>query len=526
MALMHSKTALVFLFPLLLRFLIAPFPHSGEGNHHGSRTAYGGDYEAQRHWMEITLHLNISQWYKHDLSYWGLDYPPLIAYGSYLMGWASDKLVGKESVALFDSRGFEDPVHKAFMRGTVVFWDALIYFPAVYLICKRLGQGSHDKTLQLCLFAMLSPAMILIDNGHFQYNNVCLGLALGAFHFMTLSDTIGFYDAIGSILFSLALNWKQMGLYYAPAVFAFLLGKCFHSKQSILGVMKNVALLGVSVMGTFFALWYPFYHFRQDELEGLVHVYGPILRRIFPFSRGLFEGKVSNIWCALNIRPLSIRNRIPVQYQPICALTLTLAMMLPFCGLLFAMGRKKTSSVDKLNALLWGSAGTSLSFFLASFQVHEKSILFPLAPLILLETPLFFIEWATIVSTWSLWPLLVVDRLQPVYCAMHALYLCFIWGTRPVVLWKAQSPVSMLGMRTDHILRGLQWIFQMLVLPCSIFAMVGLHFAEFLVTPPPNLPDIFPVMWILVGCASFTGMWFASLFALSSFLVKSNVKVD
>eukprot|EP00979_Chaetoceros_neogracilis_P005234 scaffold926_cov150-Chaetoceros_neogracile.AAC.2 len=311
------------------------------------------------------------------------------------MGWASDKFVGEESVALLDSRGFEDPIMKAFMRFTVIFWDAMVYFPVVYLLCKRLGQGSHDKTLQLCLFAMLSPAMILIDNGHFQYNNVCLGLALGSFHFMTLSDTIGFYDGIGSVLFSLALNWKQMGLYYAPAVFAFLLGKCFHNQQHILGVMKNIGLLGGSVMGTFFALWYPFFHFRQDESEGLVDVYGPMLRRIFPFSRGLFEGKVSNIWCALNVRPLSIRSRIPVHHQPICALVLTLAMMLPFCVLLFAMGKKKraASSVDKLKALLWGSAGTSLSFFLASFQVHEKSILFPLAPLMLLEAPMFFMEW-------------------------------------------------------------------------------------------------------------------------------------
>jgi alpha-1,3-glucosyltransferase len=37
-----------------------------------------GDYEAQRHWMEITTHLPISQW--------GLDYPPLTAYHSWLCG--------------------------------------------------------------------------------------------------------------------------------------------------------------------------------------------------------------------------------------------------------------------------------------------------------------------------------------------------------------------------------------------------------------------------------------------------------
>lgn len=45
-----------------------------------------GDFEAQRHWMEITTHLPVSQWYFYDLEYWGLDYPPLTAYHSWLLG--------------------------------------------------------------------------------------------------------------------------------------------------------------------------------------------------------------------------------------------------------------------------------------------------------------------------------------------------------------------------------------------------------------------------------------------------------
>jgi alpha-1,3-glucosyltransferase len=45
-----------------------------------------GDFEAQRHWMEITIHLPLSKWYTYDLQYWGLDYPPLTAYHSWLLG--------------------------------------------------------------------------------------------------------------------------------------------------------------------------------------------------------------------------------------------------------------------------------------------------------------------------------------------------------------------------------------------------------------------------------------------------------
>ena len=45
-----------------------------------------GDFEAQRHWMEITKHLPVSRWYYYDLQWWGLDYPPLTAYHSWVLG--------------------------------------------------------------------------------------------------------------------------------------------------------------------------------------------------------------------------------------------------------------------------------------------------------------------------------------------------------------------------------------------------------------------------------------------------------
>ena len=45
-----------------------------------------GDYEAQRHWMELTIPLPTREWYRHDLQYWGLDYPPLTAYVTWACG--------------------------------------------------------------------------------------------------------------------------------------------------------------------------------------------------------------------------------------------------------------------------------------------------------------------------------------------------------------------------------------------------------------------------------------------------------
>lgn len=65
----------------LFRWSVGLWGHSGY-----QQPPMHGDFEAQRHWMEITTHLPVSKWYFYDLKYWGLDYPPLTAYHSWLCG--------------------------------------------------------------------------------------------------------------------------------------------------------------------------------------------------------------------------------------------------------------------------------------------------------------------------------------------------------------------------------------------------------------------------------------------------------
>ena len=70
---------------LILRLIASLHPYSGEG-----QEPMHGDFEAQRHWMEISTHIPLSDWYRNttdnDLLYWGLDYPPLTAYHSWICG--------------------------------------------------------------------------------------------------------------------------------------------------------------------------------------------------------------------------------------------------------------------------------------------------------------------------------------------------------------------------------------------------------------------------------------------------------
>lgn len=531
-----SLAILVLSLPTLLRTMVAYHPHSGQDNHHGSLTAYGGDYEAQRHWMELTLHVPMGEWYTHDLGYWGLDYPPLTAYVSWVCGWFSAKLVGEESVALGTSRGYEDSVHKAFMRGTVLVLDVLVYYSAVWVLARRLSLESTGRRAWLIVMALVQPAIILIDHGHFQYNTVSLGLALWSFHFMTLgadSTNSGGYGrrpafrhcVTGSILFSLSLNFKQMSLYYAPAVFAYLLGRCFESSPSsssgsAKAFLGRFTALGTAVIFTFATHFVPFIIYRSPSTSPSEAVMN-IIRRLFPFQRGLFEGKVSNIWCALSTRPISIRDRVPEDLFPTLALLLTMFLVLPGCVALFDVGRRGRKIVTAnqrggptleeedlhLRYLLWGASASSLSFFLASFQVHEKGILMTVAPLSLLwlDRPLF-ISWFSIIASWTLWPLLVVDRLELAYFVMVVIFVSMTsMGGEEVA-----SEIEQIRIGGDWSLRGL-------ANPSSKWAVVAaadsmalaliLHTAEFIVNVPASLPDLFPVLWSLAGCATFCWSW-------------------
>ena len=98
-----------------------------------------GDYEAQRHWMEITTQLPVSQWYFHDLQWWGLDYPPLTAYHSWAMGKIGS-LIDPFWFYLHTSRGMEDDELKVFMRATVLISEYFIYIPATVIFVRRFSR--------------------------------------------------------------------------------------------------------------------------------------------------------------------------------------------------------------------------------------------------------------------------------------------------------------------------------------------------------------------------------------------------
>jgi hypothetical protein len=115
---LRAAAAVVVLAAIAVRCAIGLHPHSGMG-----KPPMFGDFEAQRHWMELTTSLPLADWYRdteqNDLQYWGLDYPPLTAYHSWVcgtvLGWLEPA-----SMELTASRGYESPGHKTAMRAAVL----------------------------------------------------------------------------------------------------------------------------------------------------------------------------------------------------------------------------------------------------------------------------------------------------------------------------------------------------------------------------------------------------------------------
>ncbi len=480
--------ALVVAGVLLLKSMLSSHPHSGQ-----STPPLFGDYEAQRHWQEITLNLPAGQWYENstvnDLQYWGLDYPPLTAYHSYAMGVVAEK-VNPEFVALRKSRGMESEEHRSFMRMTVLAADVAVWIPAALFFAKTFHpENAKHSALTLALITVY-PGLILIDNGHFQYNNISLGLFVAAVAFLARKSV-----NLGSVFFCLALNYKQMELYHALPFFFYLLGLCWKERS-----VTKLAGIGITVIATMALVWLPF--------VGSVDSATQVVRRIFPFARGVFEDKVANFWCTLNnVVKIKAILDIPTMAMVSLATTFTLSLISNL-HLLFK---------PSINNFVLALVNTSFVFYLFSFQVHEKSILLVAVPVSLFAGGIAkfnsagaYGRYSSIISVWflnmstfSMHPLLLRDGL-----ALPLLSLSTFFTVGCVSTGYLNPTVGLLDQTSDG--SGLRrsprnrvprvekpdwrddlvwWVFLASMAGCA-----ALLLASAFLSPPARLPDIHPVM--------------------------------
>lgn len=453
----------------------------------------------------------------------------------------SGSAINPEWFALDESRALDDPSLKIYMRATVFITEYLTYIPAVIIFLRRFSraEGVNVWEASIALVAILmQPATMLIDHGHFQYNTAMLGLTLAS-----MSSMLAKRYLWSCVFFVGALGFKQMALFYAPAVFAYLLGICVFPKINLLRLL-TIALVTVA---SFALLYLPFLlGIVYDTYKGVpqrdlplppvlasfpiqLHdeawYYPTILQlaqsvhRIFPFARGLFEDKVANIWCA--IHTFYKLHQYPTPFLQRAALIATTAAIGPPCLIIFLKPKKELMPL--------ALAATSWAFFLCSYQVHEKNVLLPLLPMTvllsghngLLPSIRAWVGLANMLGVWTMFPLLKRDELRVPYFVLSLLW-AYLLGLPPVSFSAYHEGASGgLGLLTK-------------ILHLNIYVgIVGWHAVEAFVSPPSSKPDMWVVANAILGAGGFgicylwclwTLLWKSELLGKASTKAKSKTQ--
>lgn len=403
------------------------------------------------------------------------------------------------------------------MRATVVISEYLIYIPAVVTFLRRYTrmQGVHAWSASIALAAiLLQPATILVDHGHFQYNTVMMGLSVASL------DAILAGRMLWACLFFVgALGFKQMALYYAPVMFAYLLGICVFPRIRILRLL-NISLITLAAFALLFGPLLigatntearyliasspkppllqslPIALDKQSVLYAILFEFAQITHRVFPFARGLFEDKVANAWCA--IHTFYKLNHFDTSLLQRASLGSTLASIIVPCAIIFRHPRASLL-LPTLSCVAWG-------FFLFSFQVHEKSVLLPLLPMTLSlagdgglsRENRAWIGLANILGSWTMYPLLKREELRVPYVVITLLW-AYLMGLPPVSLETYRSRPSRENSNAQFELNRPAKLIHLSIYLC----MIAWHVLEAFVEPLPGKPDLWVVLNALIGAGGF-----------------------
>ena len=495
---LFSYSLLVHFFIIFIKILVGQYGYSGEN----TPPKYG-DFEAQRHWMEITLNLPCYEWYTNSKinqeKYWPLDYPPLSGYHSYILSKILNIFI-PDSVELKYSHGYESPIFKIVMRFFVLFGDFFIFQLSLNLLCykifisdkiKKKKKPLYVEYIIFLLLILLNPLMIIIDHGHFQYNNIMLGFFVFSLYFL-LSDKYFL-----SILFlSFCVNFKQMGLYYAIIFPIYVIKKLFFSenlkniKQYLISILCIIFYAVITLLINF-VIYYPWIKYNK-----LTDVFS----RIFPFKRGIFEDKVATFWCVINIfiklnKIFEIKNLIKLSL-----IFTVLGCSIPIYAILKS---KKITKKICIHCIFI----VAFSFYLFSFHVHEKTIIIPVLPFLLnMPYMINILPLFTLISMFSLFPLLQRENQVISYYILNIIFYII-----------AKFGIKFISKEKEHKYKNIFLLGEIF----SFIMIILYHFIEYKIPPPEIYPWLYPRI-----NATLSFSFFFELFLYSNYTLIKMINKD
>lgn len=251
---------------------------------------YSTDFDVHRNWMAITNKLPLKEWYIESTSQWTLDYPPFFAYFEWFLSQFVPNVVRNDGCLDIVEKGTFSTPTIIFQRLTVMASEIFLFL-VLQIFVNSSSPEEKSVSFIIASSILLSPGFLIVDHIHFQYNGFLFSILIASI----VAAKHKRYLWCGG-LFSLALCFKHIFLYLAPAYFIFLLRAYvldftnfkFKSYRDLIFIVKWMELLklGSVVLSIFIICFAPF-----------ISVMPQLFSRLFPFSRGLTHAYwAPNFW--------------------------------------------------------------------------------------------------------------------------------------------------------------------------------------------------------------------------------------
>ncbi|PSS11865.1 Dolichyl pyrophosphate Glc1Man9GlcNAc2 alpha-1,3-glucosyltransferase [Actinidia chinensis var. chinensis] len=358
------------------------------------------DFEVHRHWLALTHSLSLPNWYSDKTSPWTLDYPPFFAHFERFLSLFA-KLVDPTIVDLHNGLNYKTPSVIIFQRLTVILSDTVLIY-GIYRLGRKLG--SRERNL-IWVLVVWSPALLIVDHMHFQYNGFLMGI----------------------LLVSLSLLEE---------------GRDLTGGEGWVRAFGRLVAMGTVVVAVFVAAYGPFVYYGRIQ---------QVFHRMFPFGRGLCHAYwAPNFWVfyilldkglAFMLAKLGFNIQAPTasftgglvgDTSPFAVLprvtpliTFVLVLIALFPCLIKAWRSPQPRMITRWVAYAYTCG------FLFGWHVHEKASLHFVIPLDIVATQgmedarHYFI--LSIVSCYSLFPLLFEAQEYPIKVLLLLLHSILMW---------------------------------------------------------------------------------------------------
>jgi len=169
--------------------------------------------------------------------------------------------------------------------------------------------------------------------------------------------------------------------------------------------------------------------------------------------------------------------------------------------------------------LIFSLTSVSLSFFLFSYHVHEKSILLATVPasFLIMNYP-FLTVWFITIATGSMFPLLCKDSLMLSTISILLFYY-LIFAVHQDKEMKGENIDSALNFRSS-----LAWINSAVkgVAVISVVMMVILCACHLGASPPSRFPDLFSYLLAAFSCVNFMVFKLILLYLMSNSMMEKS----